>query len=380
MGLELLNFLSKKKKDRISQLEKKDAGLKTLEPEKVPEYTPGLQSDGTIVRLVSNKKIKNPYRVSGIDDVASKNNWKAWLYLAPVIVLVVIFLLYPLINTIFISVTKNYDYTTGKYESFTLENFGVILHLIRANAGTEQAAWETSFTSYAIPNTLIITFVTVPISIILALIIAVALNSIKAFQKFLQTVFFLPYVTNSIAIGMVFSVLFADDGLINFMFGLQNAGQNGGPMQWIYNAPTEVAMVPLCLFIIWNSIPFKILILLSGLQGIDKQYYQAAQIDASSKAKTFRRITVPLLSPQILYLMITSFIGAFKEYNSIVSIFGKKGETLAGKKNMYTIVFYVYDNISVQTSYAAAAAVFLFIIILLFTFFQFWVSKKRVHY
>ena len=374
MGIELLNFLKKRKKGQSSA----GNGLKTLEPEKVPEYTPGVQEDGKVIRLVSNRKVKKPYRVSGIDDVASKNNWKAWFYLAPVIILVVIFLLYPLINTIFISVTKNYNYTTGKYDGFTLENFGVILHMIPYKS-SDGAAWETSFTSNAIPNTFILTFITVPVSIALALLISVLLNSIKAFQKFLQTVFFLPYVTNAIAIGMVFSVLFSDSGLINFIFGLQHF-KDGGPMQWIYNTPTYIAMVPLCLFIVWNSIPFKILILLSGLQGIDKQYYQAAQIDAAPKWKTFGRITVPLLSPQILYLMITSFIGAFKEYNSIVAIFGKKGETMAGQKNMYTVVFYVYDNISSNTSYAAAAAVFLFIIILIFTFFQFWVSNKRVHY
>ena len=376
MGIELLNFLKGKKKRQAAG---GGIGLQTVEPEKVPEYTPGLQEDGkTIVRLTSNKKLKNPYKVSGIDDVASKNNWKAWLYLAPVIILVVIFLLYPLINTIFISFTKNYNYTTGKYEGFTLENFGIILHMIPYQSA-DGAAWETSFTQNAIPNTFILTFVTVPVSIMLALIISVALNSIKAFQKFLQTVFFLPYVTNSIAIGMVFSVLFDDAGLINFIFGLQHVN-NGNPMQWIYNTPTSIAMVPLCLFIVWNSIPFKILILLSGLQGIDKQYYQAAQIDAAPKWKVFGRITVPLLSPQILYLMITSFIGAFKEYNSIVAIFGKKGETLAGQKNMYTVVFYVYDNISANTSFAAAAAVFLFVIILVFTFLQFWASSKRVHY
>lgn len=377
MGIELLNFLKGKKKRQAAG---GGIGLQTVEPEKVPEYTPGLQEDGkTIVRLTSNKKLKNPYKVSGIDDVASKNNWKAWLYLAPVIILVVIFLLYPLINTIFISFTKNYNYTTGRYDGFTLENFGIILRMIPYQSA-DGAAWETSFTANAIPNTFILTFVTVPVSIMLALIISVALNSIKAFQKFLQTVFFLPYVTNSIAIGMVFSVLFDDSGLINFIFHLQHAGASGGPMQWIYNTPTYIAMVPLCLFIVWNSIPFKILILLSGLQGIDKQYYQAAQIDAAPKWKVFGRITVPLLSPQILYLMITSFIGAFKEYNSIVAIFGKKGETLAGQKNMYTVVFYVYDNISANTSFAAAAAVFLFVIILVFTFLQFWASSKRVHY
>ena len=376
MGIEFLSFLKRKKNNQPA----KGNGLQTVEPEKVPEYTPGLQEDKkSIVRLVSNRKIKKPYKVSGIDDVASKNNWKAWLYLAPVIILVVIFLLYPLINTIFISFTKNYQYASGKYDGFTFDNFLIILRLKPYVTSAGDEAWETSFTTNAIPNTFILTFITVPVSIFLALIISVALNSIKAFQKFLQTVFFLPYVTNSIAIGMVFSVLFADKGLINYLFSLQHVN-NGGPMQWIYNTPTYIAMVPLCLFIVWNSIPFKILILLSGLQGIDKQYYQAAQIDAAPKWKVFGRITVPLLSPQILYLMITSFIGAFKEYNSIVSIFGKNGESIAGKKNMYTVVFYVYDNISAQTSFAAAAAVFLFVIILIFTFIQYWASSKRVHY
>ena len=372
MGIELLNFLKRRKKSQPNT----GNGLKTLEPEKVPEYQAGIQEDKkTIVRLVSNKKVKKPYRVSGIDDVASKNNWKAWLYLAPVIILVVIFLLYPLINTIFISFTQNYNYTTGKYDGFTLNNFGFILNLAEYNG-----VKSDEFLKVSLANTFVLTFITVPVSIALALLISVLLNSIKAFQKTLQTVFFLPYVTNAIAIGMVFSVLFNDQGLINYIFGLQHASSGGQPMHWIYNADTPVAMVPLCLFIDWHSIQFKILILLSGLQGIDKQYYQAAQIDAAPKWKTFWRITVPLLSPQILYLMITSFIGAFKEYSSIVSIFGKNGESQAGKKNMYTVVFYVYDNISSNTSFAAAAAVFLFVIILIFTFFQFWASSKRVHY
>ena len=373
MGLELLNFLKRKKKN--AALAANGPALATVEPEKVPEYQEGYnQDEKRIIRLVSNKKIKKPYQVSGIDDVASKNNWKAWLYLAPVVILVVVFLLYPLINTIFIAFVKDYDYTSGTHGKVTLENFGVILHIVQYQSA-DGGAWETSFTQYAIPNTFIITFVTVPVSLLLALIISVALNSIKAFQKALQTVFFLPYVTNAVAIGMVFSVLFDNQGLINFLFHTTT--------KWLYNTPPGnqlIPMVPLCLFIVWHSLPFKILILLSGLQGIDKQYYHAAQIDAAPKWKVLTRITVPLLSPQILYLMITSFIGAFKEYNSIVAIFGKAGETLAGKKNMYTVVFYVYDNISANTSYAAAAAVFLFFIILIFTFIQYWASSKRVHY
>ena len=372
MGIELLNFLTRRKKSNSG-----NSQLQTVEPETVPEYEEGFQGEeNRVVRLVSNKKVKKVYKVSGIEDVASKNNWKAWLYLGPVVVLISIFLLYPLINTIFISFAKDYQYATGTFKGITLENFGIIFGWVK----TGQGGLETYFTQYAIPNTMIITFVTVPVSILLALIISVALNSIKWFQKFLQTVFFLPYVTNAVAIGLVFSVIFDKSGIINYVIHLFNENIT---ITWVYGADRWVAMIPLCLYIVWNSIPFKILILLSGLQGIDKQYYQAAQIDSCPKIKTLWKITVPLLSPQILYLMITSFIGSFKEYTSVVAIFNGPG-TMGKNSNipdMETIVYYVYDNVEKGfTSRAAAAGVFLFIIILIFTFIQFGVSKKRVHY
>ena len=367
MGIEFLNFLSKRKKATGGQ------ALPTVEPEKVPEYEEGFQEEeNRVIRLVSNKKIKKAYKVTGIDDVASKNNWKAWVYLAPVVVLISVFLLYPLVNTIFISFADNYKYATGKFDGITLKNFGIIFGWVTAGAGGK----ELYFTKYALPNTLIITFITVPVSITLALIISVALNSIKWFQKFLQTVFFLPYVTNAVAIGLVFSVIFDSHGVINFITG------NDGS-KWIYGADRWDAMIPLCIYIVWHSLPFKILILLSGLQGVDKQYYQAAQIDSCPKWKVLWKITVPLLSPQILYLMITSFIAAFKEYTSVVSMFGGPG-TMGRNSvipDMETIVYYVYDNVEKGfPSRAAAAAVFLFVVILIFTFFQMKVSKKRVHY
>ena len=334
-----------------------------------------------IVRLVKPNHRKNEYQVSGLDDVASKNNWKGWLYLAPVIILIGVFLLYPLINTIIIAFTKNYDHATNTGDGFTLQNFGIIFGIAEHVTGGNQSAQETAFVQFAVPNTLLLTFITVPVSIFLALIIAVALNSIKWFQKALQTIFFLPYVTNTIAIGMVFSVIFDKQGIINSLFNLK-ASNGIDPFAWIYGSDPKIAMIPLCIYIVWNSIPFKILILLSGLQGVDKQYYQAAQIDAAPKWKVLAKITVPLLSPQILYLMITSFIGAFKEYTSIVAIFGGPSTrgTNSATKNMLTIVYYVYENLSKQTSYAAAGAVFLFVVILIFTFVQFGVSSKRVHY
>lgn len=326
-------------------------------------------SEAITLKVVGRSSFKlNKKKHNEVSELEAKNNWKAWLYLLPVLVLMSVFLLYPLIDTFIISFYKNYNYVYNTNDGLTFDNYLFVLGLLDKNG-----SYETRVIEYAIPNTLFLTFVTVPLSILIALLISVGLNSIKWFQKILQTIFFLPYVTNTIAIGMVFAVIFANNGLFNSIFGLDNKA-------WVTGADRWDAMFPLCLYIIWNSLPFKILVFLSGLQGIDKQYYQAAQIDATPKWKTLLKITVPLLSPQILYIMITSFIGAFKEYSSIVGLFNNPG-TLSGSYNMYTVVYYVYDQFSTgNLHYAAATAVLLFLVILIFTAIQFYVSKKRVHY
>ena len=304
-----------------------------------------------------------------------KNDWRAWLYLAPVLILLSVFTFYPLISTIVISFSKDYNYLMQSSSGFTFDNYAYIFktNYIDNGDGTTTAVYSEVL-RYAIPNTLVIVFVTVPISIALSLLIAVGLNSIKWLKKIFQTIFFMPYVTNAIAIGMVFAVIFNDHGLWNYAF--HSIG-----VHWVdQGAPASNAMLALCIYTVWHALPYKILIFLSGLQGIDKQYYQAAQIDAASKVKTFMNVTVPLLSPQIMYIMITSFIGSFKEYSSVVGLFGKAG-TLEGLNNMYTIVYYIYDSIGAnQTQYGCAAAVLLFIVILIFTGIQFAVSSKRVHY
>jgi multiple sugar transport system permease protein len=332
------------------------------------EVTEGFNAEkDVVVNVVSNRKRKRDYTIGGVLNQEQTNNRKAWLYLAPVLILMSIFLIYPLINTIFIAFMKNYNYIDGSFEGFTFDNFLIIMGQKEVSEGT--GVLETNFVQYAIPNTFIIVFLTVPISIIIALLISVLLNSIKWLQKFFQVVFFLPYVTNTIAVGMVFSVLFETNGVINYIFNSN--------IIWVYGANRWVAMVPLCLYIIWGSMPFKILILLSGLQNVDKQYYQAAKIDASPQRKTLLKITVPALWPQILYLMVTSFIGAFKEYTAIVGLFNGPGTSGTGSFEMYTIVYYIYDNLNNKTQYAAAAAVFLFLIILFFTFLQLYLSKRR---
>jgi multiple sugar transport system permease protein len=197
-----------------------------------------------------------------------------------------------------------------------------------------------------------------------------------------QTVFFLPYVTNAIAIGMVFAVMFNSDfGIVNSL--LKTIGFNA--VDWLGPTSQFTRMVVLLTYIIWSALPFKILILLSGLQSIDKQYYQAAQIDSASKFKVFWRITVPMLSPQVAYLMITAFIGAFKEYTSIVAIFPDKAGPVGASYTMTTVVWYIYDRMKTDVvdrgmGFAAAAALVLFVVIMLFTFLNLYVSKKKVYY
>lgn len=232
---------------------------------------------------------------------------------------------------------------------------------------------------------------TVPVSTMLALLIAVALNAIKPLQKLLQTIFFLPYVTNTIAIGMVFAVMFnqvgmdgpngaTSIGVINTIIGWFG----GKPINWInQNSSYWNNLLVVCVYIVWNALPFKILVLLGGLQGVNKQYYEAAKVDGTSRWRTFWRITVPMLSPMLAYVIITGFIGGFKEYSSVVGIFGETmgpTGTMDGQ-NLNTMVGYIYKYIG-QDNYgmASAAAIVLFIIIFAVTMLNLYVSKKKVHY
>ena len=247
------------------------------------------------------------------------------------------------------------------------------------------------FVTYGRKNTVLICFLTVPISTMLALLISVALNSIKGLQKFLQTVFFLPYVTNSIAIGMVFAAMF---NIVGSFYGTENelivtAGIinniiqffGGKPVNWINYGSTYAANITvMVIYIVWNALPFKILILLGGLQSVNKQYYDAAKVDGTSRRRIFARITVPLLSPMIAYVVITGFIGGFKEYTSIVGIFGDSMGPAGAKGALNTMVGFIYDQIADHAGRASAGALILFGIILIVTLVNLYVSKKRVHY
>ena len=317
--------------------------------------------------------------------VESKNQWKAWVYLSPALVLLLIFTVWPIINTLRMAFLNDYGMMSeagGASFTFGIQNFISVLKYKR-------------FLS-CLGNTMLLTVLTVPISTLLALIISVCLNSIKKLGRLLQTIYFLPYVTNSIAIGMVFAAMFnivgnvtspdlsnpsniiVTAGIINNV--IQFFG--GEPVNWINVGSSYAANVAvMVIYIIWNALPFKILILLGGLQSVNKQYYDAARVDGTSRVRTFTRITVPLLSPMIAYVVITGFIGGFKEYSSIIGIFGENRGPVGEPKRLNTMVGFIYDALeSDAQGRASAAALILFVIILAVTLLNLYVSKKRVHY
>ncbi len=313
--------------------------------------------------------------------VDNKQQWKAWLYLAPAIALLLVFTVWPIINTVrmaFLEGYKSLEAAGGVTFSFGIGNFVKVIQYQR-------------FLN-CLKNTILLCVLTVPISTILALLIAVALNSIRPLQRILQTIFFLPYVTNSIAIGMVFAAMF---NIVGSFYGTENeiivtAGIinnvieffGGKAVNWInYGSSYTANITVMVVYIVWNALPFKILVLLGGLQGINKQYYDAAKVDGTSRRRIFSKITVPLLSPMLAYVVITGFIGGFKEYTSIVGIFGEAMGPADDAKRLNTMVGFIYDALSSNNQgRASAAALILFGIILVVTMINMQVSKKRVHY
>lgn len=311
-----------------------------------------------------------------MDDV-KKDGWKAALALAPAAILLLIFTFFPIVNTVIMSFMEGFErkrdaglLAISNYGTFGLGGYGEVL-------------MDPVF-GQALLNTLILVVVSVPLTIIISLLMAVALNSIKKLQGLYQTIFFLPYVTNTIALGMVFGAMFGskDTGLINTII----TAFGGTPKDWTTtNALKWDSFWVIVIYTVWNGLAFKILVFMSGLQSIDKQYYDAARIDGTSKKRILWKITIPLLSPQILYITITSFIGAFKSYTGVISVFGRGPYNFGGAgEDWITVVGYIYSQMHKsgpgQYTKAAAGAVILLVIILICTGIQGIVAKKRVHY
>ena len=294
-----------------------------------------------------------------------KQDLKGWLYLLPAMLFLGFFMVYPLIDVFIYSFEEGYNSASQTYYGVGTYNYAYVL--------------RDPYFLQALKNTFILVAVTVPLSTCLALLVSVALSSIKALRNLFQTVYFLPYVTNTLAVGLVFMILFKKtpytDGLANLViswFGAESIDFIDGPY-W-------AKMFVLCLYTIWVVMPFKILILTSALASVNEVYYNAAKVDGTSRLRTFLRITLPMISPTLFYLIVTGFIGAFKAYSDAVALFG----TDLNAAQMNTIVGYVYDMLygtgGGYPSYASAAAIILFAIVLTITCINLIVSKKHVHY
>ena len=290
---------------------------------------------------------------------------KGWLYLLPAFAFLGVFMVYPLIDVFVYSFEEGFNFASQTYSGVGTFNFSYVLH--------------DPYFLQALKNTFILVIITVPLSTGLALLISVALNSIGRLRELFQTVFFLPYVTNTLAVGLVFMILFKktpySDGLVNLLLGLFGIA----PVDFI-DGPYWAKMFVLCFYTVWIVMPFKILILTSALASVNQTYYNAAKVDGTSRWRMFTRITLPMISPSIFYLVITGFIGAFKAYSDAVALFGVN----LNNAQMNTIVGYVYDmlygNSGGYPSYASAAAIILFAIVLTITCINLLVSKKHVHY
>lgn len=330
-----------------------------------------------------------------------KENVKGYLYVAPALVALTVFTVYPIFSALLMgfvkfdmSVGSKFNYYNWKIDEliyrlffdtqdflgrFTISNFVQIL--------THDLFWKSIIT------TLFIVFITVPISTIISLVIAVLLNSIKKLQGLYQTLFFLPYVTSMTAVAAVWRWIFYYDnsdktqGLLNIFMkfiGLDPMNWLMAPdplfsfkipMPWLAKGFVQYDFYPqliaFMIYSIWAGLAFKIVVFLTGLQGIDKQYYQAARIDGAGRFKIFRRITIPLLTPIIVFITTTSFMGAFQTFTSIKTMF-------LDNKSIMTIVYYLYDYIDArQYDRAAAAAVILFSMISVFTIVRFIRNRNK---
>ena len=293
-----------------------------------------------------------------------RNNYKGWLYLLPAMVFLGLFLVYPLIDVFIYSFEEGYNFTSQAAFGTGFYNYGKVL--------------RDPYFLQALKNTFVLVLITVPLSTGIALLISVGLSSIKSLRNLFQTIYFLPYVTNTLAVGMVFMLLFKQTeyspGLVNSLLGLFGMT----PVDFI-DGPYWAKMLVLCIYTVWMVMPFKILVLTGALASVKQSLYDAAKIDGTSKGRVFTRITLPMISPSMFYLIITGFIGAFKAYSDAVALFG----TQLNANEMNTLVGYIYDMLysgGGYPSYASAAAIILFAIVLTITCINLMVSRKHVHY
>ena len=289
-----------------------------------------------------------------------KSTAKAALYLLPMLVITITFNIWPIINSFLMSLYTKYDFYTDKVSAWGFDNFVYL--------------WNDPDFHLAVRNTLVFVVGVVPITVILSLIIALLLNQVKIISGFFRTVYFLPFVTSTVAIAMVWNWMFHSNyGLINYFMGWFGIH----PINWLTDP--HYALLALIIMSIWKSLGFNIILFLVGLNNIDHGYYEAAEIDGANARQRFWNITIPILSPITFLVSVNGIIGSFKVFDEIFALF--QGTPGPGKADL-TIVYYLYQKFYTEYKYpiAAASGVVLFFLILLVKLVQLWYSRKHVHY
>lgn len=283
-------------------------------------------------------------------------NIKGWFYILPALIILSIFSIYPIIQSFTMGFYAEFDYLKGEVYKIGIDNFQYVL------------SDENLY--IALRNTFLYVVLSVPISIIVSLVLATLLNSKIKFMKFFRSVYFLPFVTSTVAISMVWRwMLHGDYGLINSILQCFNISKLQFLTQPEYTIPILVVLS------VWKGMGYKVIILLAGLQSIDEQYYLAAKIDGASKFQRFKNITCPLLLPTLFFILITSIISGFKIFDEVFILYDQKTGPL---KSGLTIVYYIFNKFyrEWQFTNAAAASFILFLIIFVFTIIQLIMSNK----
>ena len=282
-----------------------------------------------------------------------ENQPKAWLFLLPSLVIILLFSVYPLFRSLFMSFQKG-SLINQRYAG--LENYQKVL--------TDPVFFK------ALKNTAWFAFAVVPIALVISLAIAWIIFEKVKHKSFFETIFFMPYVTSTIAIGIVFRYFFNGSyGIINYLLGLVGIPA----VNWLDNV--NMSMPTLIIFGIWSSLAFNIIILLAGMRNIDKEHYKIAKMFGANNWEIFRKITFPQLIPTFAFLLTVNIISAFKVYTQVYALFGGQPGIA---KSATTAVYYIYDkfHIAGRPGIAMAATVILFVIILALTFIQNKILKK----
>lgn len=293
-----------------------------------------------------------------------KRKWKlrnpqvrAFLYLLPALSVIAVFQFYPVLKSFFMGFYTKFDYLTDTVEAVGFDNFLYVLK-------------DPEF-ALAMKNTAVFAVVSVPLGIITALVFALILNSNIRFQKFFRSAYFLPFVTSTTAVAVVWRwMLNKDYGMVNALLSVLGMPK----VAWLTDAQMTIPI--LIVLSVWKGLGYKIIILLAALQGVDERYVKAGRMDGAGTFRRIRYIILPILRPTILFLSVTSLIGAFKIFDEVYIMYGQKPGPL---QSGLTIVYYIFDKFYRHWEFttASAAAFLLFLVILFFTLIQFLLSSER---